>query len=172
MNLKYHIITYGCQMNVHESEKLAGILETRGYVATQTQEDADIIVFNTCCIRENAENHVLGNLGIAKTIKQKKRDLIIAVCGCMTQQEGVAEKIKKRCPFVNIIFGTHNLSMFGDYLDKVHKGKNTIDVWDSEGEIYEGTPVKRTSGINAWVNIMYGCNNFCSYCIVPYVRGA
>lgn len=158
-------------MNVHESEKLAGIIEARGYSSTDIQEEADIIVFNTCCIRENAENHVLGHLGIAKTIKEKKRDLVIAVCGCMTQQEGVAQKIKKRCPFVNIIFGTHNLYKFGEYLDRLNSGKNTIDVWSSEGEIHEETPIKRTSGINAWVNIMYGCNNFCSYCIVPYVRG-
>lgn len=167
----YFINTYGCQMNLHESEKLAGILREKGYFQARSQEDADIIVFNTCCIRETAEQHVLGNLGIVKKLKERNPRLIVAVCGCMTQQQGAAERLKKRCPFINIIFGTHNLHMFGEYLDALKDKKYVGEIWDGERGICEDVPVYRTSGVNAWVNITYGCNNFCSYCIVPYVRG-
>ena len=167
----YYIHTYGCQMNVHESEQLAGMLEERGYIPSSTPENADVSVFNTCCVRETAETKILGNLGIAKKWKENKPDMVIAVCGCMTQTEGGAESLKKRCPFINIIFGTHNLPQFGNYLDNLPKKRRIIEVWDSEREIIENIPTKRTSGINGWVNIMYGCNNFCTYCIVPYVRG-
>ena len=168
----FKVITYGCQMNLHESEKLAGILSIKGYFPTEDNEQADIIVFNTCCIRENAEQHALGNLGALKYLKKKKPSLIIAMGGCMTQQPGVMEKIKESYPFVDIIFGTHNLDFFGDYLDeRLAKKKRVFKVFETDGKIYEGTKVLRTSYPNAWVNIMQGCNNFCTYCIVPYVRG-
>lgn len=159
-------------MNVHESEKLAGILTARGYFPTEDTEAADVIVFNTCCIRENAEQHALGNLGALKYLKKKKPSLIIAIGGCMTQQPGVPEKVKESYPFVDIIFGTHNLELFGNYLDeRLSTKKKILKVVDDSGKIYEGTTPFRTSYPNAWVNIMQGCNNFCTYCIVPYVRG-
>ncbi len=168
----FKVITYGCQMNLHESEKLAGILNARGYFPTEDNEQADVIVFNTCCIRENAEQHALGNLGALKYLKKKKPSLIIAIGGCMTQQAGVTEKIKESYPFVDIVFGTHNLELFGDYLDeRLSTKKKVFKVVDDNGKIYEGTTPFRTSYPNAWVNIMQGCNNFCTYCIVPYVRG-
>lgn len=170
--LKYKIITYGCQMNLHESEKIAGILTSRGYAPCEKEQDADIIVFNTCCIRENAEKKAEGNIGALKQLKRKNKDLIIAVGGCMTQQGGYAEKLKKEFPFINIIFGTHNLERFGELLDgEIAAKKSVLEVWEKEGEVIEGTPKTRTSYPNAWVNITYGCNNFCTYCIVPYVRG-
>lgn len=170
--LKYKIITYGCQMNLHESEKLAGILCERGYSLCDSEEDADIIVFNTCCIRENAEKKAEGNIGALKQLKKRKKDLIIAVGGCMTQQPGAAEKLKAEFPYLDIVFGTHNLEKFGEMLDaELSTKKKTVNVWEKEGEVIEGTPKTRTSYPNAWVNITYGCNNFCTYCIVPYVRG-
>ena len=170
--LKYKIITYGCQMNLHESEKLAGMLCERGYSLCDSEEDADIIVFNTCCIRENAEKKAEGNIGALKQLKKRKKDLIIAVGGCMTQQPGVAEKLKAEFPYLDIVFGTHNLEKFGEMLDaELSTKKKTVNVWEKEGEVIEGTPKTRTSYPNAWVNITYGCNNFCTYCIVPYVRG-
>lgn len=169
---KYHLITYGCQMNLHETEKIAGILTELGYESTDFESEADVIVFNTCCIRENAEQKAEGNIGALKSLKKKNKNLIIAVGGCMTQQRDYAEKLFNEFPFIDIIFGTHNLEKFKDLLEKKLNGKKrVIDVWDKEGEIVEGTPKTRTSYPNAWVNIMYGCNNFCSYCIVPYVRG-
>ena len=168
----YAIITYGCQMNLHESEKLAGILRDKGYCATKKLEDADVIVFNTCCIRENAEDRAEGNIGALKKLKRLNKNLIIAVGGCMAQQKGFAEKFLKSFPFVDIVFGTHNLEEFGLLLDrKLATKKKVVDVWDKEKEIKEGVPKFRTSFPNAWVNITYGCNNFCTYCIVPYVRG-
>ena len=170
--LKYKIITYGCQMNLHESEKLAGILCERGYSLCDSEEDADLIVFNTCCIRENAEKKAEGNIGALKQLKKRKKDLIIAVGGCMTQQPGAAEKLKAEFPYLDIVFGTHNLEKFGEMLDaELSTKKKTVNVWEKEGEVIEGTPKTRTSYPNAWVNITYGCNNFCTYCIVPYVRG-
>ena len=168
----YKVITYGCQMNVHESEKLAGMLEELGYTATEKEKKADIIVFNTCCVRENAEQRAIGNIGALKPLKKKRKDLIIAVCGCMMQQNGKGAMIKDRFPFVDIIFGTHNLSSFREYLEKrLSTGKSVIQIVDDDGKIIENVPKARTSYPNAWVNIMYGCNNFCTYCIVPYVRG-
>lgn len=170
--LKYKIITYGCQMNLHESEKLAGILCERGYSLCDSEKDADLIVFNTCCIRENAEKKAEGNIGALKQLKKRKKDLIIAVGGCMTQQPGAAEKLKAEFPYLDIVFGTHNLEKFGEMLDaELSTKKKTVNVWEKEGEVIEGTPKTRTSYPNAWVNITYGCNNFCTYCIVPYVRG-
>ncbi len=169
---KYFIITYGCQMNIHESEKIAGILTSLGYTESNSESNADIIVFNTCCIRENAEDRADGNIGALKKIKKANKNLIIAVGGCMTQQDGYPEKLHKKFPFIDIIFGTHNLEDFERLLKKkLSQKKCVIEVWDKEKAIKEGTPKTRTSFPNAWINIMYGCNNFCSYCIVPYVRG-
>ncbi len=159
-------------MNVHESEKLSGMIEELGYKLTDNDNEADLIVFNTCCIRENAESHAQGNIGALKPIKKKKRDLIIAVGGCMTQQPDKAEKLRKTFPFVDIVFGTHNLTSFKELLTKrLSTNKPVVEVLDVDGTICEGIVPKRTSYPNAWVNIMYGCNNFCSYCVVPYVRG-
>ncbi len=169
---KYHIVTYGCQMNVHESEKLAGIMRDLGYEETNEEENADAILFNTCCIRENAEERAYGNIGALKNLKRRKKDLIIAVGGCMTQQNGAAEKLKKTFPFVDIVFGTHNLEDFKRLFEKkLATKKSVLEIEPHEGAVTEGTPKYRTSYPNAWVNIMYGCNNFCTYCIVPYVRG-
>ena len=173
MSKSYHIVTYGCQMNVHESEKLAGILRANGYTeVSEAPEEADIVVFNTCCIRENAENHAMGNIGALKKIKRARPDMLIAVGGCMTQQEGAAQRLRKKFPFVDIVFGTHNLDDFGTLLTrKAAQKKAVVEVPAHEGSVCEEDFSFRTSYPNAWVNIMYGCNNFCSYCIVPYVRG-
>ena len=172
MEKKYKIVTYGCQMNLHESEKIAGILSRMGYAPTETDEDADIIVFNTCCIRENAENHAFGNIGALKKLKKRKPSLIIAVGGCMTQEQGKTDVLKEKFPFIDVMFGTLNLEKLEDLLKRKLAGqKRVIAIREKEGEIVEGMEACRTSYPNAWVNIMYGCNNFCSYCIVPYVRG-
>lgn len=172
MEKYYHITTYGCQMNVHESEKIAGILAGLGYHACESIDDADIVVFNTCCIRENAENHAYGNIGMLKKLKAKKKDMIVAVGGCLTQQIGKAETLHKKFPYVDIIFGTHNLNKLGELiLKKQNSKKSVIEIEESEGSVCEEDKPLRTSYPNAWINITYGCNNFCSYCIVPYVRG-
>lgn len=169
---KYHVITYGCQMNLHESEKISGILTDLGYISTEIIDEADVIVFNTCCIRENAEKKAEGNIGALKKLKKQKKDLIIAVGGCMTQQSNYANKLHEKFPFIDIIFGTHNLEMFKEmFLKKLSQKKSVISIMEKEGPVIEGTPKTRTSYPNAWVNITYGCNNFCTYCIVPYVRG-
>lgn len=167
--MKYFIVTYGCQMNVHESEKIAAILEGLGYEACEEREDADIIVFNTCAIREGAEDRVFGNVGNLKRQKKRNKNLIIAVCGCMTQKETTAQKLMQTFPFVDIVIGTFNLPKLGYFIEAVKKGRQ-LEILE-EGDIDEVLPYKRTSGENAWVNIMQGCNNFCTYCIVPYVRG-
>ena len=171
--MKYLIKTYGCQMNVHESEKLAGILENMGYAPCENESEADIILFNTCAIRESAEQKVFAHIGELKKLKRENKNLIVAICGCMSQQKGYPENIVKKFPFVDIIFGTHNISEFENFINKRKQSKKkVIDIQESENIINrDQMPKKRTSGINAWVNIMYGCNNFCSYCIVPYVRG-
>lgn len=167
----YNIVTFGCQMNVHESEKIAGMLENMGYEYTDDKQQADIIVFNTCAIREGAEDRALGNIGNLKKMKKANPNKIIAVAGCMTQQKQVAEKLFKMFPFLDIIVGTHNLYDLPMLIqNKLATNKRSLNNQDS-GSICENIPVARTSGENAWVNIMYGCNNFCSYCIVPYVRG-
>ena len=172
MSKYFHITTYGCQMNVHESEKIAGILSRMGYTACDNIEDRDIAVFNTCCIRENAENHAFGNIGMLKKLKAKKRDMLIAVGGCLTQQIGKADTLHDKFPYVDIIFGTHNLNGLEELINKkLRQKKAVIEIEDSEGAICEGETPLRTSYPNAWINITYGCNNFCSYCIVPYVRG-
>jgi len=168
----FYIETWGCQMNEEDSEKLSGMLKRSGYSKTEDKEIADIIIFNTCCVRENAELKVHGNLGILKKYKKKNPDLVIAVCGCMMQQQGVAEEIIKRFPFVDIIFGTHNSYKFPEYLNRIkQENKSIIEIMDKEEGIVEGIPIDRESNVKAFVTIMYGCNNFCTYCIVPYVRG-
>ncbi len=169
---KYCIVTYGCQMNIHESEKLGGILAEMGFTAVNDVKLADIVVFNTCCIRENAEKRAEGNIGALKKLKHAKSDMIIAVGGCMTQQKGYAEKLTDKFPFVDIVFGTHNLEDFKDFIvRRLEDKKHVISVSDGDNRIKEGTPKLRSSFPNGWVNVNYGCNNFCSYCIVPYVRG-
>lgn len=172
MEKYYHIVTYGCQMNVHESEKMAGILVKMGYKSVDEIERADIILFNTCCIRENAENHAFGNIGNLKKLKKAKPNLIIAVGGCMPQESGKPELLKQKFPFIDIIFGNLNLNELESLIkQKLAQKKTLIRVAEKEGAVVEGETPYRTSYPNAWVNIMYGCNNFCSYCIVPYVRG-
>lgn len=167
--MKYFVVTYGCQMNVHESEKIAAILENMGYSLASDRNDADIIVFNTCAIREGAEDRVFGNVGNLKRLKKKNKDLIIAVCGCMTQKEQTAQKLMQKFPFVDIVIGTFNIPKLSYYIDAVKKGRQFELL--NEGELDETLPYKRSDKDNAWVNIMQGCNNFCTYCIVPYVRG-
>ena len=172
MQEKYHIVTYGCQMNVHESEKIAGILRRVGYEQAPTLEEADIIVFNTCCIRENAENHAFGNIGALKKMKKQNPRLIIAVGGCMTQEKGKTETLKKKFPFIDIMFGALNFEDLEALIArKKQEKKRVIEIVEEARGIVETIEPYRTSYPNAWVNIMYGCNNFCSYCIVPYVRG-
>lgn len=168
----YKINTYGCQMNVHESEKLAGVLESLGYVSTDDDNIADVILFNTCCIRENAEDRLFGNVGALKQLKkEKKGDLIIVVVGCMTQQEGKAQLLRQKYPYVDIILGTSNLEELSNAISSLQKKKHYVSIKDPTVDPDKVMPVVRTSYPNAWVNIMYGCNNFCTYCIVPYVRG-
>jgi len=171
-SLKYHIITYGCQMNIHDSEKLAGMLNSMGYTETSDQAEADLILFNTCCVRENAEHRVYGNVGALYLNKQQNPNLIIGICGCMMQQRDVSDYITKKFPFVDLIFGTHNLHRFPKLLLEAMDSRQTVvEVLDEEGRIVENVPIKRNLGVTAWTTIMYGCDNFCSYCIVPYVRG-
>lgn len=169
--LKYTILTMGCQLNENDSEKLCGMLEKMGYIRTDNQKEADIAVFNTCCVRENAEDKLFGKLGELKRLKEEK-GMIIAIGGCMMQEKHITDKIKQSYPFVDILFGTHTLHKFPEDLYKVLEEKRKLeDIIDIEGKIYEGLPIKRDSNIKASVTIMNGCNNFCSYCIVPYVRG-
>lgn len=168
--MKYHIVTFGCQMNVHDSEKIAGILEQLGYSNCDKREDADIIVFNTCAVREGAEDRVFGNVGALKKLKKARPSLTIVVAGCMTQKEETAKLFQSKFPFVDLIIGTFNMPKLGEYLQEITDKKRRLYLLQ-EGEIDEDMPYYRTSGENAWVNIMQGCNNFCSYCIVPYVRG-
>ena len=170
-NKKYYILTMGCQLNENDSEKLIGIMEEMGYTKSEDIKNADLYVINTCCVRENAEEKLFGKLGELKKIKENK-NIIIAIGGCMMQEEHITEKIKKSYPFVDVVFGTHTLHKFPeDLYIAITKNKKVKDVIDIDGEIYEGLPVKRSSNRQASVIIMYGCNNFCSYCIVPYVRG-
>lgn len=172
-NKKYCVVTYGCQMNLHESEKISGILSGMGMSAVNEPENADVVVFNTCCIRDTAERRALGNIGKMKVLKKKNKNLLIVVTGCMTQQNGFAENMKERYQYVDVILGTHNISDLENQIRiRLEKKKRVAAVLDTDGYIDdETTPVTRTSFPNAWVNINYGCNNFCTYCIVPYVRG-
>ncbi|HBE78585.1 MAG TPA: tRNA (N6-isopentenyl adenosine(37)-C2)-methylthiotransferase MiaB [Firmicutes bacterium] len=172
MPQKYFITTFGCQMNVHDSETLAGLLTSLGYSPASLIEEADIILFNTCCVRENAENRTYGNIGALKALKQARPELIIGMCGCMVQQPSEVAKIKQSYPYVDLVFGTHNLHQLPELIHKVQtSGSRVIEVWDTDGAIYEDLPIRRAETFRAWVTIMYGCNNFCAYCIVPYVRG-
>ena len=171
-NKKYFITTYGCQLNVHESEKLAGVLEELGFTHTEQMAEAKIIIYNTCAIREGAEDRALGNIGSLKKFKQKNKDVILIVCGCMTQKKENAQKLKNMFPFIDIILGTSNLHEFKSILlNFIKEHKKICNINDDFNLTSENMPLYRTSGENAWVNIMQGCNNFCSYCIVPYVRG-
>lgn len=170
--MKYTNVSYGCQMNVHESEKIAGILEELGYAPAGSIEESDIIVFNTCCIRDTAEKRAFGNIGAVKPIKKKNKDLIVAVVGCMTEQKGYDKIFKEKYPYVDIVLGTGNLNLLKEkIIEKREQGKKTYLTQSCNDPIDETVPQSRTSYPNAWVNIMYGCNNFCTYCIVPYVRG-
>ena len=170
-NMKYTILTMGCQLNENDSEKLCGMLDEMGYERTENQKEADIALFNTCCVRENAEDRLFGKLGELKKLKEEK-GIIIAIGGCMMQEKHITDKIKESYPFVDIIFGTHTLQRFPEDLYKVLTEKKKLeDILDIDGNVYEGLPIKRDSKIKASVTIMNGCNNFCSYCIVPYVRG-
>lgn len=170
--LKFLTQTFGCQMNAKDSEKLSGILETIGYVETDTEEDADFVVYNTCTVRENANMRVYGRLGYLNSLKRKNPNLKIALCGCMMQEDAVVDKIKKSYHFVDIIFGTHNIFKLAELMySRIHSKRMVIDIWKDTDQIVEDLPSERKYKFKAGVNIMYGCNNFCSYCIVPYVRG-
>jgi len=170
---KYYLLkTYGCQMNARDSETMAGILETMGYQETDQEDMADVILFNTCAIRENAEDKVFGELGRLKHLKLEKPDLILGVAGCMPQEEKVVNKILKSYQHVDMIFGTHNIHRLPYLLkDAMFNKEMVVEVWSKEGDVVEQMPVVRESGLKAWVNIMYGCDKFCTYCIVPYTRG-
>ena len=169
---KYMITTFGCQMNEHDSEKLAGMLDSMGYEPTLMTDDCDLIIYNTCAVRENAELKVYGNLGHLKLAKRKNPDLKIAVCGCMMQQPHVVKEIKSKYKHVDLVFGTHNLYKFPELLTNTMDSDSIlVDVWDVDGEVVEGLRSSRKFELKAFVNIMYGCNNFCTYCIVPYTRG-
>ena len=164
--------TYGCQGNVADGERIKGILESMGYALTEMQEEADLILFNTCAIREHAQDRVFGNVGKLKALKEKNKDLVIALCGCMMQQEYVAQKIQKSYPYVNLVFGTHVIYKLPELLYRcLCTGKRVFDLSGGEGNVTEGLPIHRDGAFKAFIPIIYGCNNFCSYCVVPYVRG-
>jgi len=169
---KYLIQTYGCQMNEHDTEVMRGLFEELGYEATEDRKDADVILLNTCAVRENAEDKVFGELGHLKVLKTQRPELILGVCGCMSQEASVVNRIMQKHAHVDMIFGTHNIHRLPHLLREAHFGKEmVVDVWSKEGDIIENLPKKRTEGLRAWVNIMYGCDKFCTYCIVPYTRG-
>ena len=171
-NKTYFIKTYGCQGNNADSEKIAGILEALGYKETQEMESANLLLLNTCAIRENAEDKVFGELGRLKSLKVKNKDMLIGVCGCMPQEENVTKTLYEKFPYVDIVFGTHNIHKLPEYLKAAYFGQErVIEVFSQEGDIVEDIPMKREHSIKAWVNIIYGCDEFCTYCIVPYTRG-
>ena len=164
--------TFGCQMNARDSEKLDGILEAVGYIKTEKEDEADFVIYNTCTVRENANQRVYGRLGYLGSMKKKKPHMMIALCGCMMQEAHVVEKLKKSYRFVDLIFGTHNIFKFPELLCyAMESDRMIIDVWKDTDQIVEDLPVDRKYKFKSGVNIMFGCNNFCSYCIVPYVRG-
>ena len=169
----FHITTFGCQMNEHDSETLAGMLIEKGYVPAAERKDANIVIFNTCNIRENADKRFFGTLGQLKRRKTEQREnFTVCVCGCMMQQQHIIDTIKAKYPWVDVIFGTHNLHQLPELLDNLYKEKHKqLAIWEEGGEIVEGLPARRLFKHKAFVNIMYGCNNFCTYCIVPYTRG-
>lgn len=167
------VITFGCQMNARDSEKLAGVLEAAGYEIHEDDEAADFLIYNTCTVRDNANQRVYGHLGVANGNKRRNPHMKVALCGCMMQEESVIEKLKISYRFVDLIFGTHNLYKFPEYLTRVFEnpGEMLIDIWKDTDQIVETLPVERKYRFKSGINIMFGCNNFCSYCIVPYVRG-
>jgi tRNA-2-methylthio-N6-dimethylallyladenosine synthase len=168
---RYHVVTYGCQMNAHDSEKIAGMLEAMGMVSAPAREEADFVIFNTCCVRENAERRALGNVTWLKEVRKEKPELLIGVCGCMIQEPGMAEKILKQYKFIDLAFGTANLHKLPEMMyDLLNGGERLVQVEDKD-VIPEGIPIRRLRHDAAYITIMYGCDNFCSYCIVPYVRG-
>ena len=168
----YHIVSMGCQMNARDSETIAGMLEEMGMRREDVREKADLILYNTCCVRENAENKALGNVIWLKELKKEKPELMICVGGCMTQEHGMAAEMKKKYPFIDLIYGTHNLYRLPEYVyDYLTTRTPVVAVVETDGEVVEGMPERRERVFSSFVNIMYGCNNFCSYCIVPYVRG-
>lgn len=170
--LTFHVTTFGCQMNARDSEKLEGILEAVGYEKTEREEDADFVIYNTCTVRENANQRVYGRLGYLGRQKKKHPHMMIALCGCMMQEEHVVEKLKKSYRFVDLVFGTHNIFRFAELLCRaMDSDRMVVDIWEDTDQIVEDLPVDRKYSFKSGVNIMFGCNNFCSYCIVPYVRG-
>jgi tRNA-2-methylthio-N6-dimethylallyladenosine synthase len=169
---KYMITTYGCQMNVHDSETMAGILEQMAYTPTSEEKEADLILLNTCAVRENAEDKVFGELGRLKSLKLENPDLLLGICGCMSQEESVVNRILRSYPQVDLVFGTHNIHRLPILVQNALFSKErVVEVWSKEGDIVENMPKVRADGLRAWVNIMYGCDEFCTYCIVPYTRG-
>ena len=169
---RYYIRTHGCQANQRDSESMAGILESMGYEAVDNAEEADVILINTCAVRQNAEEKVYGEIGALKKFKREKEDLIIGVCGCMAQEEESVKTIVEKYPQVDIVFGTHNITSLATLLKEVSESrKRKVEVYSKMGEIYESVPVTRFQSHKAWVNVMYGCDKFCTYCIVPYTRG-
>ena len=171
-NKTYCIYTYGCQMNVHDSENISAIMEDMKYIRVDDMDNADVVILNTCAIRENAHNKVMGMLGRIKHLKEIKKDIITIFCGCMAQEEGISNELKNKYKWVDIVMGTHNIHKLPQYIENITKtNKQDIEVFSIEGDIIEGLPVKRDSKYKAWVNIMYGCDKFCTYCIVPYTRG-
>ncbi len=170
--LRYNILTFGCQMNERDSEILAGMLEEMGYQPAKEIDESDIILLNTCCVRETAENKIWGRIGELKALKSRKPEVILGIGGCMAQQPGVGEKMRRRAPHIDLIFGTHNIHQLPELIKGIKEDRKTvINIWRTEGSIIENLPSGRKRGVKAYVTIMYGCNNFCTYCIVPYVRG-
>lgn len=168
----YHIVTYGCQMNAHDSESLSGMLRQMGMRQSENLKEADLVLYNTCCIRDNAQRRALGNVTWLKELKKEKPELVICVSGCMVQQEGIAELMQEKYPFVDVAFGTHNLYRLPELLHRaLTTGRQVVEVLPEEGSIAEDLPVQRARPFHAYLTIMYGCNNYCSYCIVPFVRG-
>ncbi|MBO5726478.1 MAG: tRNA (N6-isopentenyl adenosine(37)-C2)-methylthiotransferase MiaB, partial [Clostridia bacterium] len=166
------INTFGCQQNVSDSEHIKGMLETMGYEITEDPTDADFVLFNTCAVREHAQDRVYGNIGTTKQLKKSRSNMIIAVCGCMAQQQYVADRVKRSYPYVDILFGTHVTHKLPEFLYKRLSGSPRIfDISTDNNEIIECIPVHRDKSVKGWLPIMYGCNNFCTYCVVPYVRG-
>ncbi|MSS19637.1 tRNA (N6-isopentenyl adenosine(37)-C2)-methylthiotransferase MiaB [Eubacteriaceae bacterium RF-744-FAT-4] len=172
MNKTYKIITYGCQMNENDSEKISGMLKEMGYTPTDDEKNAGVVVMNTCSVRENADERFFGNVGNFKHIKKKNPDLILAVCGCMMQQPAIVKQIKEKNPQVDIVFGTHNIEHFPQLLEEfIETRRRTIEIYDDDQGLAENLPVDRKFPFKSYVSIMKGCNNFCTYCIVPYTRG-
>ena len=168
----YHITTFGCQMNEHDSETMAGMLEELGFSESPERDSADVVLINTCSVRENADKRFFGTLGQLKKIKKSRPGFVVGVCGCMMQQQHIIDSIKSKYPWVDLIFGTHNIHQLPRLLQSVMAEKEKIiNVWEDGGDIVEGLPARRLFQHKAFVNIMYGCNNFCTYCIVPYTRG-